>query len=194
MKVRWGGPPTYILSRVPRKLSSWLKQVNTTASFPPSRVFQQVALVFSYVSAFHLHLARRLTFRSNRRLERRMIGCSIQTSFFYSLHVLCVPRSSVPEESYKKGCHLFSWNACVHLSAHTSLRSLLSLPIVALLPSFHSLFTPTSFIQYVPLRSTHCITLSLPSFRSLITHCIRSLRSLHSLLIVPLRFTQWITR
>src|SRR5579859_3150464 len=183
MKVRWGGPPTYILSRVPRKLSSWLKQMNTTASFPPSRVFQQVALVFSYVSAFHLHLARRLTFRSNRRLERRMIGwfqCTIlqiillfaarslrstfqrsrgiivkRLSPFY-LERLCSPQSVNPQSL----CSTRSLHSLPHHSFHSFIvtRSHSFITLVALATyhctTFRSMsFTPTSFIQYV--RCTH---------------------------------------
>src|SRR5579859_5339764 len=164
MKVRWGGPPTYILSRVPRKLSSWLKQVNTTASFPPSCVFQQVALVFSYVSAFHLHLARRHTFRSNRRLERRMIGCSLQS--ILNLILLFAARSlrSTFQRSrgiiVKRLSPFYLERLCSPVGSHL-------ITLVALATyhctTFRSMsFTPTSFIQYV--RCTHYLITRSHSF------------------------------
>src|SRR5579859_5061739 len=168
MKVRWGGPPTYILSRVPRKLSSWLKQMNTTASFPPSRVFQQVALVFSYVSAFHLHLARRLTFRSNRRLERRMIGWFQCTILQIILLFAEVPLRSTFQRSrgiiVKRLSPFFLERLCSPSGSHLIVHSRSLTTLVAL--ATHRC-TPT----VVPLNdSLHCV-----AFRSLsLSRCTRS--------------------
>ncbi len=106
-------------------------------------------------------------------LEEWKEGLVIFSLSLYSQKYNCVPRSSVPEESYVKGWHLFPWNAPVtpavlplgptaltHLpslaalppSATPSLRSLATLAPTAL--PIHPLPTVTAFITHAPsLRS-----------------------------------------
>jgi len=100
---------------------------------------------------------------------------------------LCVPRSSVPEESYRKGWHLFLWNArsqlklfppeqaqCSPLPLHLVAALLIAVALSATLHLVAALLIAAKALRY---RSTSSLHSSLPLRSPFLRHSTPSLRS-----------------
>src|SRR5579859_6329143 len=153
----------------------WLKQMNTTASDCPYLCVPAKSLsplVFTYVSAFQVRVARRLTFRSNQRLEGRMIGWFQCTILQIILLFAEVPLRSTFQRSrgiiVKRLSPFYLERLCSPNGSHPSLIAFVHHARCSRYPSFHSyrrsthsirstafhsLFTPTSFITFVALTT-----------------------------------------